>query len=282
MQAVFASAGVAFLPLSVYNNRLRGERVNAMAKKREERKKPSLAYRFVKALIRLFYPRTRCVGAENIPGEPVVFIGNHAQLHGPIACELYMPVDRYTWCVADVMDRHTAPAYMYKDFWPVKRRGTCWFYHLLSYMITPLTTLLFSNADTVPVYHDVRLLDTLRRTTDLLEQGHSIVIFPERDGESNGVLNEFQEGFSDVAKFYRKRTGKDVCFVPMYLAPTLKLISFGEPLRADPDASVKAERESVSRVMTERITALANALPLHDVITYRKMPKKHRPKAGGQ
>ena len=251
-----------------------------MAKSREQRKKPSLAYRFVKAQIRLFYPKTRCAGVENIPDEPVVFIGNHAQLHGPIACELYMPVERYTWCVADVMDRRAAPAYCYKDFWPVKRRGTRWFYHLLSYLVAPLAVLLFNNANTVPVYHDTRLLDTLRRTTDLLEQGYSVVIFPERDGENNGVLNEFQEGFADVARFYRKRTGKDVCFVPTYLAPTLKLISFGEPLRSDPDASVKAERERVSRVMTERITALANALPLHDVITYRKMKKKQRPKAG--
>ena len=227
-------------------------------------------YRFVKALIRLCYPKMKCVGTENIPDEPVVFIGNHAMLHGPIACELYMPVKRYTWCVADVMDRRTAPAYMYKDFWPKKRRGTHWFYHLLSYMATPLAVLLFNNADTVPVYHDTRLLDTLRHTTDLLEQGYSIVIFPERDGESNGVLSEFQEGFSDVARFYRKRTGKDVCFVPMYLAPKLKRICFGEPLRSDPGASVKAERERVSRVMTERITALAQSLPPHKIVTYRK------------
>ena len=251
-----------------------------MAKKREERKKPSLLYRFVKRIIRLCYPKMKRVGVENIPDEPVVFIGNHCQLHGPLACELYMPVERYTWCVADVMEWREAPAYAYKDFWPEKRKGARWFYHLLSYLITPLAVLLFNNANTVPVYHDTRLLDTLRRTTDLLEQGYSIVIFPERDGENNGVLNEFQEGFSDVAKFYRKRTGNDVCFVPMYLAPTIKTISFGEPLRSDSAASVKAERDRVSSVMTERITALANELPLHDVITYRNMPKKQRPKAG--
>ena len=251
-----------------------------MAKKREEREKPSLLYRFVKWIIRLCYPKMKCIGVENIPDEPVVFISNHCQLHGPLACELYMPVERYTWCVAEVMDRHTAPAYMYKDFWPVKRRGTHWFYHLLSYLTTPIALLLFNNANTVPVYRDTRLLDTLRRTTDLLEQGYGIVIFPECDGENNGVLNEFQEGFSDIARFYRRRTGKDVCFVPMYLAPTIKTISFGEPLRSDSAASVKAERTRVTRVMTERITALAQDLPLHDVINYRKIPKKQRPKAG--
>lgn len=251
-----------------------------MAKKREERKKPSLTYRFVKALIRLFYPKMRCVGTENIPkDEPVVFIGNHCQLHGPIACEIYMPVERYTWCVAEIMDRKTAPAYAYADFWPYKRRGTRWFYRLLSYLVTPLALLLFNNADTVPVYRDARLLDTLRRTTDLLEQGKSIVIFPERDGENNGVLNEFQDGFPDVARFYRKRTGKDVCFVPMYLAPKLKLISFGEPLRSDGAASVRAERERVSQAMTERITALARALPPHEIVPYRK-PDPRAKKSG--
>lgn len=247
-----------------------------MAKNREQRRKPSLGYRFVKALIRFFYPRTRCVGTENIPEEPVVFVGNHCRAHGPVVCELYMPRERYTWCRGEVMDRRTAPGYMYEDFWPNKRKGTRWFLRLLSYLLTPLAALLFNNADTVPVYRDARLLDTLRRTVDLLEQGKSIVVFPERDGENNGVVNEFLDGFADVAQFYRKRTGKDVCFVPIYLAPKLRLISFGEPLRSDPAASVRAERARVSAAMSERITALARALPPHEVVTYRKPPRKQR------
>ena len=57
-------------------------------------KKTSLAYRFILWLLYIFYPKMEIVGAENIPADGALIVGNHAQMHGPIACELYSPVER--------------------------------------------------------------------------------------------------------------------------------------------------------------------------------------------
>lgn len=249
-----------------------------MTKKRYEKKRPSLCYKLIKRLIRAFYGKYGIRGAENIPGEPVVIVSNHCQLHGPLAYELYSPVKRYTWCAGEMMEWKEIPGYAFKDFWSAKPKWTHPFFRLLSFMIAPLAVLLFNNAETVPVYRDRRLIGTLRTSVRLMEEGNSMVIFPEYASEHNGILCDFRDGFVDLAKLYHKRTGKAVCFVPAYLSPELRLISFGAPVRFDPGANASGERARIKAQLMERITALARELPPHTVVPYLNIPKKRYPK----
>lgn len=146
-------------------------------------------YRFVKRLVRLFYPKTAVVGAENLPDEACVVVGNHSQMNGPIACELYFPIERYTWCAGEMMHLKEAPAYAYRDFWSRKPGYIRWFYKLLSYVIAPLSVCVFNNANCIGVYHDARIMSTFRDTVLKLREGASVVIFPEHDAPYNHKLS---------------------------------------------------------------------------------------------
>lgn len=249
-----------------------------MAKKRYEKKRPSVGYRIVKALIRFFYLKYKTQGAENIPDEPVIIVGNHAQMHGPIAYELYSPVKRYTWCINEMTEWKLIPSYAFRDFWSMKPKWTHPFYRVLSYIIAPLAILLLNNADTVPVYRDRRIVTTLRLSAELMEQGNGIVIFPEHASGFDGVTCDFLDGFADLARLWYKRTGKAACFVPAYIAPKLRLICFGEPLRSDPEADAASERARIAAQLRERIDAIARELPEHTVVPYLNLPKKQWPK----
>lgn len=109
-------------------------------------KKPSPLYRFIKWLVWVFYPEIEVVGTENLPQEPVMAVGNHTQMNGPIACELYYPGNRYTWCAGQMMHLKEVPAYAYQDFWSEKPTYIRWFFKLLSYIIAPLSVCVFNNA----------------------------------------------------------------------------------------------------------------------------------------
>jgi len=50
-------------------------------------KNKSALFRIIKWLVKVFYPKTSVVGSENLPDEPVLIIGNHCQMNGPIAGE---------------------------------------------------------------------------------------------------------------------------------------------------------------------------------------------------
>ncbi len=240
-------------------------------------KKGSWFYQFLKWLVRLLYPRMEVVGAEQLPEDAAVIVGNHTQMNGPIACELYFPRERYTWCAGEMMRLKEVPGYAYRDFWSFKPKAVRWFYRLLSYLIAPLSVCVFNNANTIPVYRDTRIIRTFRESLARLQEGASLVIFPEYNRKYNNILYDFQDRFIDLARLYYKKTGQSLAFVPMYIAPSLKKMVLGKPIRFCADNPIAEERQRICGYLMEEITALACALPLHTVVPYRNVPKRDYP-----
>ncbi len=240
-------------------------------------KKKPLFFRIILFALRLFYPKTNIVGWENVPNEPCVIIGNHTQMHGPITCELFLPDNCYTWCEAKMMELKDVPAYAFADFWSQKPKYTHPFYKLLSYMIAPISAVIFSNARTIPVFRDSRILTTFKKSLEKLQDGKNIVIFPEYDKKYNNILYDFRKGFIDIAKLYYKRTGKELSFVPLYIAPKLKEMHFGKLVKFSAEAPLEEEKKRIRQYLMDELTEMAINLPPHTVIPYRNIPKKFYP-----
>lgn len=234
-------------------------------------------YRAVKWLVWVFYPKMEVVGTENLPSEPAIIVGNHTQMNGPIACQLYFPGERCIWCAGQMMAVKEVPDYAFQDFWSEKPWYSRWLYRLLSYLIAPLSACIFNNADTIAVYHDSRIISTFKNTVKCLSAGASVVIFPEHDVPYNNILCQFQDKFIDVAKLYYKRTGRELEFVPLYIAPTLRRMYLGKPVRFCADNPMEKERKRICDYLMEEITQIARELPEHTVVPYRNIPKKHYP-----
>ena len=71
------------------------------------------------------------------------------------------------------------PEYAFRDFWSQKPKWTHPGYKLLSHIIAPIAVCVFNNARTIGVYHDTRILSTFKNTVKKLQEGKSVVIFPE-------------------------------------------------------------------------------------------------------
>ena len=138
--------------------------------------------------------------------------------------------------------------------------------------------LLFNNAHTVPVYHDTRLITTYRDSIEKLKQGYSMVIFPEHYDKHNNIVHDFQDKFIDLARFYYKKTGVELNFVPLYVAPRLRKLFFAEPIRFHADAPIADERRRICDALMDAITEIAVAQPEHTVVPYPNIPKRQYPK----
>lgn len=242
-----------------------------------EQKKTTATYKIIKWLVKTCYPKIQVFGTENLPDEPVMIVGNHTQMNGPIACELYFPGDHYTWCAGEMMHLEEVPAYAYQDFWSRKSKFTRPFYKVLSYLIAPLSVCVFNNANTIGVYHDGRVLSTFKNTVVKLLEGASVVVFPEHDEPYNHILCQFQDKFIDIAKLYYKRCGKALSFVPLYIAPKLKAMYLGKPITFIPEAPIAQERQRICDYLMQTITDIACSLPEHTVVPYRNIPKRLYP-----
>ncbi len=240
-------------------------------------KKASLTYKIIKWLVWLFYPKMKIVGAENLPDGPCLVVGNHTQMNGPIACELYCPGTHYTWCAGEMMHWSEVQPYAFRDFWSQKPKAIQWWFKLLSYLIVPLSVCVFNNAQCIGVYHDARIMSTFKETVAKLQDGARIVIFPEHDVPHNHILCDFQDRFIDVARMYQRKSGEALPFVPLYVAPALKTLYFGKPVYFDASQPLDSERRRICDYLMDEITAIACSLPEHTVVPYRNIPKKLYP-----
>ncbi|MBQ3079041.1 MAG: 1-acyl-sn-glycerol-3-phosphate acyltransferase [Clostridia bacterium] len=231
----------------------------------------------LKGIVWLVFPKFKAYEIQNMPNEPVIICANHTQMNGPVACELHLPFQRYTWCESEIMHLKEAPSYAFQDFWSIKPKCMHWFYRILSYMIAPLAWVIFNNANTIPVYRDQRVLSTFRETMKHLNEGASIVIFPEHDPKANHILYSFQDGFVDIARLYYKKTGIKLKFVPMYIAPKMKGMYFGKPIEYSCENDPAEERARISKYLFDAITDIAVSLPEHTVVPYRKIPGEKYP-----
>ena len=241
------------------------------------RKKTSITYKIIRSLVWFFYPKMRVYGAENLPDGPFIAAGNHSQMNGPIACELYFPGKHYIWCIAQMMDMKLVPAYAYNDFWSQKPVCIRWFYRILSYIIAPIAQCIFTNADTIPVYKDKRIIETVDLSLCRLKEGAGVVIFPEDYTEYNNIVHRFQRGFVSVAKRFYAESKVPVPFVPLYVCPALKALYIGKPITYDPERPVKEEQDRICKYLMDSISEMAYELPRHRVVPYPNISKKEYP-----
>ena len=82
----------------------------------------------------------------------------------------------------------------------------------------------------------------------------------------------------DIARLYYKRTGKELYFVPLYIAPKLKRMYLGKPIKYAADTPAAEERRRICDYLMNEITNIAVGLPEHTVIPYRNIPKRLYPK----
>ena len=243
-------------------------------RKYHDAKKKTLAFRFVRRCVNLFYGDASVVGEENLPDEPCIIVSNHAKMNGPICSQLFTTRPARTWCIGQVMKLQQAPAYAYEDFWSHKPRWSRCFWKMTSYIIAPLCVFVFNGADTIPVYRDGRLATTFKQSLETLNEGVDVVIFPEKNEKYNHIINEFQDKYVDLARLYYNKYKKPIKFVPMYNAPTLRKLVYGEPIEYDPNIPIQEQRKVVCDHVKSEISRLATTLPKHKVIPYDNIPKR--------
>lgn len=234
-------------------------------------------YLVIKRIVAMVTPVFKTEDEANIPDGPVIVVGNHSQAYGPIAVELYFPRKHYTWCISDMMEKDRVADYAYTDFWSKKPAPFRQFFRLLSYLLPTLSEIIFTNADTIPVYRDKRIMKTFQISCEKLQNGASVVIFPEEYTEYNNIVHRFQRGFVHVAKYYHRQTKKPVPFVPMYVCPELKKMVFGEPIWYDPTNKSDEESERICSYLQDHISEMAYKMPRHHVVPYPNVSKKNYP-----
>lgn len=187
------------------------------------------------------------------PENPIVFLGNHAEIYGPIASALCMPVDVRFWVINMMMfDQKIVRSYLYentfskKTFLPVPVRK------LIAFLLGWLSVNVMNSLKAIAVYRDspMKLRQTLRESVEALENGDNLMIFPEHPSgkyEKDGI-SELSPGFLMLAEAWWKKTGKKLRILPVYANRERRTFTFGNEIMYEPEHGFASEQD---RILTE-------------------------------
>lgn len=187
-------------------------------------------------------------------GGPSIFVCNHDRAYGPIAMCVHFDrcEDVRPWINAEALSARELPAYIRKDYWwpPDK-----WYTKILDYTLAYLYALILPpilrGSACVPIYHDTKVMSTLKNSVTLLKSGKHIVLFPEHPTGYGQYSTDVFSGFISLGRLLHRRTGQILSFYPTFIDWKGKEIRVGEPIAYNPEISFDEQIETISHAVSE-------------------------------
>lgn len=211
------------------------------------------------------FNRHRMVNLDHIREDsenPIVFLGNHAEIYGPIASALCFPVPVRFWVISKMMfDKKDVRAYLYENTFSKKTFLPVFVRKLLAWYLGWLSVNVMNALNAIAVYRDspVKLRQTLRESVEALGQGENLMIFPEHpDGKYvKGGISELSPGFVMLAEAWWKKSGKNLRMLPVYANREKRTFTFGQEIQYNPENGYAAEQERIVREAYNQLVMLA-------------------------
>ena len=185
---------------------------------------------FKAVIMRMFYHKPN-IELLNEISQPCIFVSNHDAKRGPVMAELYLPVRTAKWGAYQMLcDYNTRRIYLRDVFYIKKQNFGRVIASLKAFFEAFFSLFIYRGMNFLPTYPDTRIAGTIRQSVDLLEQGMSILIFPEdSEGGYKEEIGKFFPGFVLLAESYYRKTGKDIPVYPIYYHSGNKRMVIGNP-----------------------------------------------------
>jgi 1-acyl-sn-glycerol-3-phosphate acyltransferase len=198
----------------------------------------SLLYRSLAWLLGHTLWRGELRGGGNLPGRgPAVIVANHAGALGPIALCVSLKPRLYPWVISEMLDLDRAAPYLRRDFTTRELRLSGRTSTAVSVVLARIAVGLLQTIQCIPVWSDKKVLSTYRQSSDYLERGRILLIFPEDPTQAPHAetgMRPFKPGFARLGRLHFSRTGQRLPFLPAAVSGTNRTVQLGAPSAFDP------------------------------------------------
>lgn len=212
-------------------------------------------FKLARAIVRPFYPVKEVLHAERALS-PACYVVHYQNSKGPILSMAYMPVEVHPWALHVFCDRKSCYQ-QYMDYTFTVRFGwPKWLAAPVCFVLSNIISPLYRSMGCIPVYRgSMKIRETLNLSLEALYAGQSIIIFPDVAYQSDSAeTGEIYQGFLNLEKFYYKKTGAHLPFVPVYCKSVEKTLEIGEPLYFEGALPFVQEKQE----MAQRLVAAMN------------------------
>jgi len=213
-------------------------------------------YRFASGVIRLFSHRMKTEWEVPFEEGPCIFVVNNVGFMGPVEmCTKFEERDCcHPWINDGLLQAGSIPAYARKDCW---WKPDSFFAPLLNatipYIAAALIPPILKSVPYVPVYHDQRIMLTLRESIRVLQKDEALIIFPEQPNARLSQHEWLNTGWMRLGEMWYRTCGRALKMYPVHIDRKKHVFRVSAPVWYDPGRRF-SEQEKELR------TALAKGL----------------------
>lgn len=186
-------------------------------------------FKLVKKILKPFYRVNEIIQEEPLP-EKCIVVSNHSAKNGPFALDIYFPQKTAKWGAYWMLGNYSSRFHYLRDVFYIKKQGMKKGNATLKSGFEAIfSPCFYKGMRILPSYPDTRFRKTLDYSLKALDNGLSVMVFPENSNEGyKEVLTEFFSGFVILAEQYYKKMGEDIPIVPTYYHKKKKKIAIGK------------------------------------------------------
>lgn len=193
-------------------------------------KRKQRVWKPVSAMLKMGYKRPQILNLNTEMPDKVIFVANHAAMNGPMIYALYLPYFHVTWGAHQMLGNYRMRYRYLRDVYFVqKRKMSKVGASMLASFEAAFSIYFYRGIKVLPTYPDARFVHTIKNSIACLENGTSVLVFPENSSDGyHDVLTEFYGGFVSLAERYDKTHDESVAICPMYYSPRKHKLVIGK------------------------------------------------------
>lgn len=198
----------------------------------------------------------------NKTDEARVFVANHYEIYGPYISYMHFPYRFRPWIIDKMIDPKTVEQHMSIGIYQQFPKYPKWLKFIVIKLLKSIMVFFMKTiARGIPVSREDfrKNIKTMQISTETLEKGESILIFPEESSVKEGVGN-FMTGFEHLGKHYFQKIGKKISFYPVFISKINKSMYIGKPVVFNPENDANSEKERIVETLHDEM--------LNDYIKY--------------
>ncbi len=185
--------------------------------------------------------------------EGVVYVCRHLNMHGPYTTLKWLNFHVHPMVLNVFFTRKDAykqySEYTFAERKHKKKRS----FNLKAFLCSLIIPPVIRSIKAVPVYRgsDVSSVRTFKKSLEYLKKGQSIIVYPDISYTNDSdTPSELYDGFLYLGELYKKRTGKSLKFVPIYINEIDRTINECESIIVD---NYKEQHENAISYIKEEI-----------------------------
>ena len=203
--------------------------------------------------VRLFSHRMKTEWEVPFEEGPCVFVVNSVGFMGPFEmCIKFSERDRcHPWLNEELLEVKKIPPYARKDCW---WKPDSFFAPVLNATVPYLAAVtlppLIKGSPYVPVYHDQRIMLTLRQSIRILQRDEALIIFPEVPDARLSNRGWISTGWLRLGEMWYRNCGRALKMYPVHIDLKKHVFRVSAPVWYDPAKRFREQEKELTGALT--------------------------------